>query len=61
MREAHLRHLLTAYVAHYNQARPHQGLAQQAPAPHDQQAQGGPVRQRDVLGGLPHEYDREAA
>ena len=26
--EAHLRHVLTAYVAYYNEARPHQGLEQ---------------------------------
>ncbi len=59
--EAHLRRVLTAYVAHYNQARPHQGLGQQTPVPQDRQGQRGPVRRRDVLGGLLHEYDRAAA
>ena len=59
--EAHLRHVLTGYVAHYNQARPHQGIAQRAPIPFDACARQGPVRRRDVLGGLIHEYDREAA
>ena len=59
--EAHLRRVLTAYVAHDNQARPHQGLDQRTPLPHDRQARRGPVRRRDVLGGLLHEYDREAA
>jgi putative transposase len=59
--EAHLRRVLTAYVAHYNQARPHQGLGQQTPVPHDRPARRGPVRRRDVLGGLLHEYDREVA
>ena len=49
--EAHLHRVLTAYVAHYNGARPHQGLGQQTPAPHDRQGQRGPVRRRDVLGG----------
>jgi putative transposase len=58
--EAHLRRVLTAYVAHYNQARPHQGLGQQTPVPQDRQAWRGPVRRRDVLGGLLHEYYREA-
>jgi len=59
--EAHLRHVLTGYVAHYNQARPHQGIAQRAPIPFDACARQGPVRRRDVLGGLIHEYDRETA
>ncbi len=59
--EAHLRRVLTAYVAHYNQARPHQGLGQQTPVPQDRRAQRGPVRRRDVLGGLLHEYYREVA
>ncbi len=59
--EGHLRRMLAAYVAHYNKARPHQGLGQDCPtplrAPHPQ----GPVQWRDVLGGLVHEYHREAA
>jgi len=59
--EAHLRHVLAAYVVHYNQARPHQGIGQQAPIPFDERSRQGPVRRRDVLGGLIHEYDREAA
>ncbi len=59
--EAHLRRVLTTYIAHYNEARPHQGLGQQTPVPHHQQAPAGPVRRRDVLGGLLHEYYREAA
>jgi len=59
--EAHLRHVLAAYVAHYNRARPHRGLGQQTPIPHARSTTGGLVRRRDVLGGLIHEYDREAA
>jgi len=59
--EAHLRHILAAYVAHYNRFRPHQGLRQQTPVPFAPGAHAGPVRRRDVLGGLIHEYDREAA
>jgi transposase InsO family protein len=59
--EAHLRHVLTSYVAHYNRARPHQGIGQRAPIPFDARSPQGPVQQRDVLGGLIHEYDREAA
>jgi putative transposase len=59
--EAHLRKVLAAYVAHYNLARPHQGIGQRVPIPFEQRARQGPVRRRDVLGGLIHEYDREAA
>jgi len=59
--EGHVRHVLAAYVAHYNRARPHQGLGQQTPVPDAPCARAGPVRRRDVLGGLLHEYDRAAA
>jgi putative transposase len=59
--EAHLRHVLAAYVRHDNEARPHQGLRQQTPVLFAPRACAGPVRRRDVLGGLIHEYHREAA
>jgi putative transposase len=59
--EAHLRHVLVGYVAHYNEARPHRGLGQQTPIPYARCVPRGPVRRRDVLGGLIHEYDRETA
>jgi len=59
--EAHLHWILAEYVGHYNRARPHRGLGQQTPIPCDRGARCGPVRRRDVLGGLIHEYDREVA
>ncbi len=59
--EAHLRRVLISFVAHYNQARPHRGLHQQTPIPHVPSKPHGAVMRRDVLGGLIHEYDREAA
>jgi putative transposase len=59
--EAHLRQVLSAYVRHYNEARPHQGLAQRTPVPCDGRARDGVVARRDLLGGLLREYDREAA
>ena len=59
--EGHLRHVLAGYVAHDNRARPHRGLGQQTPIPAAPSAACGPVRCRDVLGGLIHEYEREAA
>ncbi len=59
--EAHLRRVLTAYVACYNQARPHQGLEQRCPVALPAPVRDGPVRQRDRLGGLLHDDYREAA
>jgi putative transposase len=59
----HLEHLLTEYVAHFNQHRPHRALHQAAPlrplplpaSPHDLH-----LRRRDRLGGLIHEYAQVA-
>jgi hypothetical protein len=60
LNQRHLRHVLTEYVTDYNTARPHQGLDQQSPIP-TQPAQSGVIRCRDVLGGILHDYYREAA
>ncbi len=61
--QAHLRAVLTEYQAHYNTARPHQGIAQRVPdREHD-----GPrvtaanldaqrIRRKPVPGGLINEY-----
>jgi transposase InsO family protein len=59
--EAHLRRVLTEYVAFYNQARPHQGIEQRCPVALPPPVRDGPVRRRDRLGGLLHDYYREAA
>ena len=65
--ERHLRAVLTEYQAHYNTARPHQGIAQHLPddepdAPRatvtDVSAQQ--IRRKPVLGGLINEYTRAA-
>ena len=61
LNEAHLRRVLTEYIEHYNSARPHQGLQQQAPIPFQRGPDHGPVRCREVLGGIIHEYWRQAA
>ena len=64
---AHLRTVLAEYQAHYNTARPHQGIAQRVPGgEHD----GGHltvadldrerIRRKPVLGGLINEYSRAA-
>ena len=59
--ERHLLHVLKAYIAYSNHARPYQGLEQQAPIPLVPCLPEGPIRRRDVLGGLIHDNDREAA
>ena len=59
--EQHLHYVLREYSQYYNQARPHQGLRQQIPdSPHYQPGQGM-VQRREVVGGLLHDYFREAA
>jgi transposase InsO family protein len=59
----HLAAVLRSYVAHYNTARPHRGLALRTPNPGPIATVEGPcaVRRVDVLGELLHEYHRLAA
>jgi transposase InsO family protein len=59
--ERHLRRVLTEYVTFFNQRRPHQGLGQQCPVPLGPRLQSGTITRRDVLGGIIHDYEREAA
>jgi putative transposase len=62
----HLLWLLRGYVRHYNQQRPHRGLALAVPEP-EARERGSPqvnprqIKRRDVLGGLIHEYHEVAA
>ena len=48
-------------MGYYNRARPHQGLDQRTPVAPDRACGSGPIRRRDMLGGLLHDYYREAA
>jgi len=60
----HLLRLLRSYVRHYNEQRPHRGLALTIPVPCERgspQVNPEAVRRRDVLGGLIHEYHEVAA
>jgi len=60
--EDHLRTVLTKYVAFFNTARPHQGLAQRVPVPSAtvRSSTDGPVVAIPVLGGIHHDYQRAA-
>jgi putative transposase len=60
LNQRHLWRMLTEYVTYYNSARPHQGLGQQSPIPTLPSRQGT-IRCRNVLGGILHDYYREAA
>jgi hypothetical protein len=59
--ERHLRRVLTEYALSFNQRRPHQGLGQQCPVPLGPRAGTGLISRRDVLGGIIHDYEHEAA
>jgi len=65
--EAHLRAVLAEYQAHYNTARPHQGIAQRVPGgEHDgdhlsvADLDRERILRKPVLGGLINEYSRAA-
>jgi putative transposase len=54
--------VLSEFIDHYHQARPHQGLGQRRPCDQADEIQvtTGPVERHDRLGGLLHEYRRAA-
>ena len=57
----HLERVLSAYVDHYDRARPHRGISLEIPmAPDKVPLRTGPIERVDVLGGLIHEYQRAA-
>jgi putative transposase len=58
----HLEWVLSEFLEHYHQARPHQGLGQRPPCrPADViPSTDGRVERRDRPGGLLHEYSRAA-
>ena len=65
--ERHLRAVLAEYQAHYNMARPHQGIAQHVPeGEHDSRHSAETrrdsrrIRRKAVLNGLINEYTRAA-
>jgi len=58
--EHHLRQILRAYAAYYNEARCHMSLNGNAPEPRDVETGTGPVLAIPHLGGLHHRYTRAA-
>jgi putative transposase len=60
LNQRHLEKILHDYAAYYNEARPHQGLAQRTPIPLPQPRLEDPIVCADVLGGLIHDYRRAA-
>ncbi|MFZ2098576.1 MAG: integrase core domain-containing protein [Anaerolineales bacterium] len=58
--ENHLRRVLKEYAQYYNQARPHQGIGQHFPVSGPVNSTKGPVRRRDVIGGVIHDYYRQS-
>jgi putative transposase len=59
--QAHLRRVMREYIAFFNTARLHQGINQQIPVPPASRTARGPVRCRNGLGGILHDYYRDAA
>ena len=59
--EAHLKQVMREYVDYYDTARPHQGIQQRIPIPPNISSESGPVRCRDVLGGIIHDYYQDTA
>jgi putative transposase len=57
--EDHLRRVLKEYGRYYNHDRPHQGIGQRFPVSGPTRCMKGPIRRRDVLGGVIHDYYRQ--
>ena len=55
----HLRRVLKEYVNYYNHHRPHQVINQQFPISGPKHNRNGPVRRRNILGGIIHDYYRQ--
>jgi putative transposase len=61
--ERHLRSVMSEFVCHYNETRPHRALELAVPREAGRRPPwpAGRVIRRRVLGGLTHEYEREVA
>ena len=59
LNENHLRCVLKEYAAYYQHARPHQGINQHFPISGLLRNSRGPIRRRDIVGGIIHDYYRQ--
>jgi len=60
--EAHLRYILSSYVAHYNEQRPHQGIGNiPLKEPEGEPPSEGEIVCFERLGGLLKHYERRPA
>jgi hypothetical protein len=55
----HLRSVLKEFVDYYNLHRPHQGINQQFPKSGPIRSRNGPIRRRNIVGGIIHDYYRQ--
>ena len=58
--ERHLHHTVKEYVRYFNMARPHQGIEQHIPCPPESLPHSGKIVSLPILGGLHHDYRRQA-
>ena len=58
LNENHFHSVLSKYWEYYNHARPHQGLGQHFPVSGPVSNTAGPIRRRDILGGVIQDYYR---
>ena len=56
LNERHLRRVLQEYTTYYNERRPHQSLEQDSPLGLESGSVQGPIRCRNVLGGIIRDY-----
>ncbi len=61
--QRHLKQVLAEYAVHYNVKCPHQGLKQQIPIPYQPPLDmpHSIIRRHNILGGIIHDYFRQAA
>ncbi len=60
--QTHLVSVLREFEAYYNERRPHQGIGRRMPVmPDSESLNKGPIRRRNVIGGVIHDYYRLAA
>ena len=59
--EGHLHRTVREYACYFNHARPHQGIEQRIPCPPERPPHSGKIVSLPILGGLHHDYRRQAA